>query len=107
MKKAILSLTLFGLLVLPLIVGAVTPTATSPSGVAFPEMLDRISDWLLGILLAIAVIFLIVAGFFFVTAQGDPDKIEKARKFVLYALIGVIVGVASYALVNFIQTVLK
>ena len=106
MKKTILISVVLGCLVLPLIVGAVALPVeqTDPSTLSFEKMIDRLADWLLGILLSVAVIFLIIAGFFFVTARGDTDKVTTARNFVLYALVGVAVGVASYALVKFVQT---
>ena len=106
MKKIILTSALLGFLTLPLLVGALTPTPQDPSATSFPEMIDNISRWLLGLLLAVAVIFLIIAGYYFVTARGDPDAIQKARNFVLWAFVGVAVGLAAYALMTFAGTML-
>lgn len=68
-------------------------------------MVQQIVNWLFGILLVVAALFLILAGYFFVTAQGDPDKISKARTFVLYAMIGVMIGILAFALVQFVGVV--
>jgi len=106
MKKIILTSALLGFLTLPLLVGALTPAPQDPSATSFPQMIDNISRWLLGLLLAVAVIFLIIAGYYFVTARGDPDKVKTARDFVLYAFIGVVVGLAAYALITFAGTIL-
>ena len=62
-----------------------------------------ITNYLFGILLATAVIFFIIAGFNFVTAQGDPEKVKRARDFVLWAIIGLLVAFVSVGLVNFIK----
>jgi len=39
----------------------------------------------------ITPIMILVAGFFFITAQGEPEKILKAKKIVLWSLIGLLV----------------
>lgn len=73
------------------------------TGISLWDALDTVVSYLFGLLIIVATIFLVVAGILFVTAQGDPDKVKKARDFVLWALIGVIVGVLAYVLVNFVQ----
>lgn len=48
----------------------------------------------------IAVAFVIYAGFLYVTSQGDDGAVEKGKKILIYAVIGIIVILISYALVN-------
>lgn len=50
----------------------------------------------------IAVIVIIVGGFYYITSQGDPGKIKKAKDAILYAVIGLAVSVLAYAIVNFV-----
>ncbi len=100
MKKIILSLILISLVSLPVI------GLAAEKKLKIETILDRITNWLLGILLAVAVIFLIIAGYYFVTARGDPDAIQKARNFVLWAFVGVAVGLAAYAFMTFAGTML-
>ena len=50
----------------------------------------------------IAVIVIVIAGIRFTTADGDPSKADKARNTVVYAVIGLVVAVTAYALVNFV-----
>ena len=74
----------------------------APSGaptVDIMDTLDSITDWLFAILLIVAAISIIIAGYFFVTAAGDPDKTKRARDFVMYALVGVLVGFVAKGLV--------
>ena len=68
-------------------------------------VLDTVSNWLFAILLIVAAIFIIVAGYFFVTAAGDPDRTKKARDWVMYALIGVLVGFVAKGLVLLVETI--
>jgi hypothetical protein len=49
----------------------------------------------------IAVIFIIYAGFLWMTSNGDPAKVDRARKTLLNAASGLIVVILSFALVTF------
>lgn len=62
------------------------------------SILDTVFIWL-GI---IAVIVIIIGGVLYMTAQGDPAKITTAKKAILYAVIGLVVALLSFAIVNFI-----
>ena len=48
----------------------------------------------------IAVAFIVYAGFLYVTSGGDEGNMEKAKKIILYAVIGILVILAAFALVN-------
>jgi len=113
MKKVLASLTLISLLVLPAVASA--GWAEDLFGIgdqpeAAPEtnvmtILGSLTNWLFAILLIIAAIAIIIAAYFFVTASGDPDKTKRARDFVLYALIGVLVGFAAKGLVMLVERI--
>lgn len=59
-----------------------------------------ISNWVLGFVGALAVIILIYGGFVYVTAGGDDAQVSKATNVIKYAVIGIIIIVASFAIVN-------
>ncbi|HEY4477026.1 MAG TPA: hypothetical protein VJB56_00165 [Candidatus Paceibacterota bacterium] len=46
----------------------------------------------------IAVVMIVIGGFMMVTAFGDPGKLQRARATLLWAVIGLIVIIAAYAL---------
>lgn len=100
-KNIILSLILTAVLLVPIAVLA----DTAPT-VEVEEVLGKITNWLLGILLAFAVFMIVLAGYHFVAAQGDPEKIKTARHFVLWAIVGIIVGVSSKAIVELVKEAL-
>lgn len=50
---------------------------------------------------AFAVIYIIYAGIHFITSQGDPAGIAKARQSIIYAVIGLIVAVSAELIVTF------
>lgn len=56
----------------------------------------------LGIFAAVAVLIIVIAGLNFVYAQGDPQKVTKARNTIIYALIGLGVAVSAELIVTFV-----
>jgi len=58
-----------------------------------------------GLIGVIFLIILIYAGFIWMTAGGDPNKIDKAKKIISVALIGLIIDISAFALTSFIINV--
>lgn len=50
----------------------------------------------------LAVFFILFGGFQFLTGGGNPGQIEKARKTILNAVIGLVISMASIAVTNLI-----
>ena len=56
---------------------------------------------LLYILGAIAVIMIVIGGIRYATSNGDSSQLTAAKNTIMYAVVGVIVALAAYAIVNF------
>ncbi|MDO5452004.1 MAG: hypothetical protein Q4F56_02860 [Candidatus Saccharibacteria bacterium] len=67
-----------------------------------PNVIINIINGVIAVVGIIAVIFVIIGGIQYMTSSGDAGKIKKAKDTILYALIGLIVCVLSYAIVNFV-----
>lgn len=52
------------------------------------QVVDRIRLWLVGILVAVATLFLTVGGLRYAAANGDPGEVEKAKLALRSAAIG-------------------
>lgn len=104
MKKILSVLTLLGFLLLPLVGLAET---TSSDEIDVMAALNRITNWLFTILVAVAGIAIVIAGYYFVTASGNPEQIAKARNFIYYALIGVVVALLGRGMIALVQTIVK
>lgn len=104
MKKIASSLILIGFLAAPVLtMAAGLPNATD---VDIEKVVNRIINWLFAILMILVVAFVIYAGILFVTAQGSDDTIAKARKMLLYAVIGVVVALISRGIQPFLEKVI-
>lgn len=64
------------------------------------EFIIRIVNFALGFLGLIAVIIVIYGGFLYVTAAGEQEKTETGKKAILYATIGLLIVLGSFAFVN-------
>ena len=51
----------------------------------------------------LAIGMIIYGGFMLLTAQGDPAKIKRGKDVVTYSIIGVILVMLAYAIVNFVM----
>lgn len=49
-----------------------------------------------------AVVMIVIGGIRYVISQGDESKIKSAKNTILYAVIGLIVALVAYAIVNFV-----
>jgi hypothetical protein len=56
--------------------------------------------------MAAAAIAIVAAAFMFVGSAGDSDKMSTARKWVMYALVGVLVALLAQVLVNFVDNMI-
>jgi len=60
--------------------------------------------WFVGVL---SVIFIIVGGIMYITSAGNPQGQEKSKKTITYAIGGLILALATTAIISFIGIVFK
>lgn len=62
----------------------------------------NIIEMVLVIVVYIAVGFILYGGFMFMTGGSNPSSVEKARKTILNAVIGLVIAMGAIAIVNLI-----
>ena len=50
----------------------------------------------------IAVVMIILGGITYATSQGDPSKVKKGKDTILYGIIGLVVALLAFAIVQFV-----
>ena len=70
-------------------------------------VITTIINTMLFIVGLLAVIMIIYAGIRFVTAHGDEKQVESARQTIIYSVVGLIVAILAYALVNWVFSQFK
>ncbi len=66
------------------------------------EIIVSIIQFALGFLGLLAVIYILYGGFVWMTAGGAADKVEKAKKILIRAVIGLVIILSAFALAQFI-----
>jgi hypothetical protein len=61
-----------------------------------------VTNTLLFILGAVAVIMIVLGGIKYTISNGDTSQVTSAKNTILYAVIGLIVAILAYAIVNFV-----
>ena len=69
-------------------------------------VLGKIWKFLYMVALAIVPIMAIIAGFMFMTAGGNPEKLKKAKNLLLYLAIGIAIVLLAGGIVNLIKMIL-
>jgi hypothetical protein len=70
------------------------------------EVLTNIADFLFTALLIVAVIFILIAAFNFLTAQGDAEKVKSARNQILWAVVAIAIALISTGAASIIESFL-
>mgnify|MGYP006969189435 CR=1 FL=1 len=72
------------------------------------DNVNAILNTIIGLLGLLCVVVIIIGGVNYMTSSGDAGKVKKAKDTILYGILGLVVCVLAFALVNFvIITVLK
>lgn len=69
--------------------------------------IKTIVNILLYILGAIAVVMIVIGGVRYTTSNGDSGAIKSAKDTILYSVIGLVVAILAYSIVNFVLTQFK
>lgn len=66
------------------------------------QVVKNVLEVVFGAMGGIALIIIARAGFKYVTSQGEPQEIEKAKNTILYAIAGLVVSIIAFSIVNFV-----
>ncbi len=59
---------------------------------------------ILGFLGILAVIIILIGGFKWMTAAGNDEQIDEARKIIIAGIIGLVIILAAWGIANFVLT---
>ena len=85
---------------------ALNPNSAACQGMSdstkLPTMAKNIINTGLMIVGMLAVAMIIYAGIRFITAGGNAQQVATAKKILIYSVVGLVVALCSYAIVNFV-----
>lgn len=86
------------------------PNAPAPAGgytvanplnvTSFCGLLQNILNTIVAIGIPVAVLFLVIVGFKFILARGNPGELEVAKRNFLYTVIGIAIFIGAWAIVQ-------
>ena len=72
------------------------------------DIINELTLWLLGLVVAIGILAIIWAGINYVSSGGDAEQATTAKKTIKYALLGIIVAGVAWALIEvLVNTILS
>lgn len=71
---------------------------------SFYCLLLKIAGGIGNVVAALGTIMIIWAGILYLTSAGSPEKIGTAKKALMYAIIGIVIGAAASGIVSIITT---
>ncbi len=102
-KKISVALILASVLTLPLLALAFTPppmpNVAGNQSLSIPGIIDTTFNLIWPVLMAVVIIMFALAGFMFLTAQGNETKIATARQAVIWGCVGVAVILMGFSIV--------
>jgi hypothetical protein len=73
----------------------------------FASLIRIIAQWIFNLAIPIAVAMIVYAGILFLTSQGEPAKITKAKEVLTYAVIGLAIILIGSGFITLIQSILE
>jgi uncharacterized membrane protein len=107
-KKILVSIAFVSAMVLPFTVQAATPFTVENFGgqvglgtADLKATITNIISWVLGIVSLVAVVMIIIGGLQWMTSGGNEEKVEKAKKTISSAVVGIVIVILAWAIVIF------
>lgn len=64
--------------------------------------MNTIINVVIGVIGFVAVVVIIIGGVQYTTSAGDAGKVKKAKDTIMYGIIGLVIALLAFAIVNFI-----
>ncbi|MBI5045461.1 MAG: hypothetical protein HZC14_00390 [Candidatus Niyogibacteria bacterium] len=71
------------------------------------ELVNKVANIVMAIGIPVAAVFIIYAGFLFVTAQGSEEQIKKAKTTLYWTIIGTALLVGAKVIATALETTIK
>jgi len=70
------------------------------------DLIAAVIDFIFYVSLPVGGIMFIIAGYLFITAAGNPEKITATKKMIFYTFVGLLIIAFAKGLIEFLQVIL-
>lgn len=105
MNKIVLGLVALSVIAMPAIILAQVGGTPPTIGTDLTSLGNKIVNAVWIVFTVIVVIMFVFAGVKFLTASGNPEKIQEARTAFLWGVAGVVVGILAYTIVTVVKSI--
>lgn len=70
-------------------------------------ILENILLWIFKIFTILAVLAFVISGIMFLISGGNQDMTSRAKEYIKYSIIALVIALSGYIVINFIDTMLK
>lgn len=77
-------------------------TSSLPRTQANSNTISTVLNIVFGFAASIALLIIVISGFRYIAAHGDPNATAQARNGLLYSFVGLIVTMIAYSIVLFV-----
>jgi len=87
--------------------GAICNDAKKEGATGFNAIIKNVINTILLVLGMIAVIMIIAGGIRYTTSNGDSNQTKAAKDTILYSVVGLVIAILAFAIVNFVLEAFK
>jgi hypothetical protein len=98
------AIAIAGVLIVTVGLGLASPAFAATGSPTLTGVIDNLQNWLVGILAAVATLFLTIGGLRYLTAGGDPGQVEKAKTALKSAAVGYALAILAPLLVSILAS---
>ena len=73
---------------------------------SFEELIENLIDFTFWVAVAIAPIMIIVAGVYFLTSAGNPDKVRTAKSIIFWTIVGFAIVLLAKGIISMVREVI-
>lgn len=88
--------------IVPYLIAAVQAPSSVPQIEINNSLVTTIFNLVLSIAGAVTVAFIVWGGMQYILSQGDAGKIKKAKDTLLYSIVGLVIVMMSFVILNFV-----
>jgi len=108
MKKILVLFLLLGIfsLIPPSVANGQITIENPLQAESLEDLIDGVINFIFWVATALAPLMIVIGGFYFLTAAGNPQQIDTAKKIILYTLVGYGIILLSKGLILVIKEIL-